>query len=140
MCLFMAYTPYSPPSQQTAPQYTSSQQYPQQPMMYQQSTYQAPAPRVIEHMEKDITEILTPKITAGVIIASVVIVYIGVVIALITNGITLFHIGKILAGLGILIFSIVPALLSMQERLEPRHRATYYAIPVLAIIALVLLI
>lgn len=138
----MSYSPYAPPAQQPQPQAPAQQQYATQYPTYQQSAYQAPQYRVVERAEKDISETLTPKLTAILVIVSVVIVYVGVVISIIigAGSITLFHIGKIIAGLGILVFSIVLSLLSMQEKLEPRHKATYYAVPVLAIIAMVLLI
>jgi hypothetical protein len=147
----MAYTPYSPPSQETPSQYPSSQQSPQQPMTYPQATYSAPQPsatseslgeqpRVSE--KKDISEVLTPMIAMGVILGSLIIVYIGVVITFVTTptGITPFHIGKMFAGFGVLIFSVVPILLSMQKKLEIHQRAVYYTLPVIALIALVLLI
>lgn len=142
----MSYSPYAPPAQQPQQpqqQPPAQQQYATQYPTYQQSAYQAPQYRVVERAEKDISETLTPKFTAILVIASAVIVYFGVVIAILIAPANLnifFYIGKVLAATGLLIFSIVLSLLSMQEKLEPRHKATYYAVPVLAIIGMVLLI
>jgi hypothetical protein len=141
----MSYGPYAPPqqySQQPVQQQPAPAQYPQQQTYQPQQPYQ-PQYRVVERAEKDISEALTPKLTAILVIVSAVIVYFGVVIAILIAPANLnifFYIGKVLAATGLLIFSIVLSLLSMQEKLEPRHKATYYAVPVLAIIGMVLLI
>jgi len=152
----MSYGPYAPPQQQygqqqyaqqpaqqpVQQQYAYQQQpataYPQQPT----ATYQ-PQYRVVEKAEKDISETLTPQLTAIIVIISSVLAYIGVIMAIMltySNMNILFHIGKALAATGLLVFSVVLSLLSMQEKLEPRHKATYYAVPVLAIMGMVLLI
>ena len=140
----MSYGPYAPPQQYQQPvQQQPTQAQPQ--YNYQQpqpsATYQ-PQYRVVERAEKDIAETLTPKLTAILIVVSAVIVYLGVVIVVATaaGGITMFQVGRILAASGLLIASIIVCLLSMQEKLEARHRATYYAIPVLAIVGMVMLL